>query len=423
VLEKIVRRIGHVGEKKMHCENLHPAAFAIQNTGNLVKKNSSSYAGSRRPKQNSCNKGGLYCVPRDRLDFLHLVERMFSCRQIQRWTGIRAEEAGFPYKQRRSSSPRSAMKGFPDTESELHKRTTQVERRVARAFDFSPYGDEASSRNSSRHVCHHYHHGIDQNSDDVTWLSAQSLAEMGQLLQSVQSKSARRRGVKRCSAVKKPRVNLFDSLPTIAQRCKLGDQARRTTAALHPSGHEENYSSRYEIPRPQRRWQVGAAAASVAVERRESSHVLAAVAPQPHPDQQTLWEQQHMIDLATSLMDTFMKKLVAGARIESLEGMPFFAWLNRLSKTYGTSFMVVIVLGYCTQGFRCFPWLAMSYFFKDDLQVDPGTMQLLMSTANLPMVAKPIYGIISDSVYIKGAHRIPYLAFAGMITLSRTSQV
>jgi hypothetical protein len=359
-----------VGEKKMHCENLHPAAFAIQNTGSLVKKNSSSYAGSRCRKHNSCNKGGLYCVPRDRLDFLHLVERMFSCRQIQRWTAIRAEEAGFPYKQRRSSSPRSAMKGFPDTESELHKRTMQVERQMTRAFDFSPYGDEASSRNSSRPVYHHHHHGIDQNSDDVTWSSAQSLAEMGQLWQSVQSKSARRRSVKRCSAVKKPHVNLFDSLPTIAQRCTLGDQPRRTTAALHPSGHEENYSSRYEIPRPQRRWQVGAAAAavSVAVERRESSRVLAAVAPQPHPDQQTLWEQQHMIDLATSLMDTFMKKLMAGVRIESLEEMPFFSWLNRLSKTYGTSFMVVIVLGYCTQGFRCFPWLAMSYFFKDDLQ-------------------------------------------------------
>jgi hypothetical protein len=67
-------------------------------------------------------------------------------------------------------------------------------------------------------------------------------------------------------------------------------------------------------------------------------------------------------------MDTVMKKLMTGVRIESLEGMPFFSWLNRLSKTYGTSFMVVIVLGYCTQGFRCFPWLAMSYFFKDDLQ-------------------------------------------------------
>lgn len=50
-----------------------------------------------------------------------------------------------------------------------------------------------------------------------------------------------------------------------------------------------------------------------------------------------------------------------------------------------------------------------------DLQVDPGQMQFLMSTATLPMVAKPVYGIISDSVYIKGAHRVPYLIIAGKI--------
>lgn len=47
------------------------------------------------------------------------------------------------------------------------------------------------------------------------------------------------------------------------------------------------------------------------------------------------------------------------------------------------------------------------------MQVAPGEMQFLMSTAALPMVAKPIYGIISDSVYIKGAHRVPYLVIAG----------
>ena len=40
-------------------------------------------------------------------------------------------------------------------------------------------------------------------------------------------------------------------------------------------------------------------------------------------------------------------------------------------------------------------------------------MQFLMSTAALPMVAKPVYGIISDSVYIKGAHRVPYVIIAG----------
>lgn len=49
------------------------------------------------------------------------------------------------------------------------------------------------------------------------------------------------------------------------------------------------------------------------------------------------------------------------------------------------------------------------------VQVAPGEMQFLMSTAALPMVAKPIYGIISDSVYIKGAHRVPYLVIAGEI--------
>lgn len=44
-------------------------------------------------------------------------------------------------------------------------------------------------------------------------------------------------------------------------------------------------------------------------------------------------------------------------------------WLGRLNETYGASFMLLVVLGYCTQGFRCFPWLAMCYFFKDHLQV------------------------------------------------------
>ncbi|CAM6050270.1 unnamed protein product [Sphagnum compactum] len=102
---------------------------------------------------------------------------------------------------------------------------------------------------------------------------------------------------------------------------------------------------------------------------------------------------------------------------ERTQGFAVSQWLHRLSKTYGTRFMVLVVLGYCTQGFRCFPWLAMSYYFKDTLQVAPGTMQFLISTATLPMVAKPIYGIISDSIFIGGSHRVPYLVFAGALQL------
>lgn len=70
-------------------------------------------------------------------------------------------------------------------------------------------------------------------------------------------------------------------------------------------------------------------------------------------------------------------------------------------------------LGFWVQGFRCFPWMAVNFFLKDGLNVDPSTLQLLQNSANLPMVAKPLYGIISDAVYIGGQHRIPYIAIGG----------
>ncbi|CAK9277257.1 unnamed protein product [Sphagnum jensenii] len=83
--------------------------------------------------------------------------------------------------------------------------------------------------------------------------------------------------------------------------------------------------------------------------------------------------------------------------------------------TYGSTFISLLFLSYFTQGLRCFPWLAITYHFKDYLKVDPGTMQFLMASAGLPAIAKPIYGIISDSVYIRGAHRLPYLIIANLL--------
>lgn len=88
---------------------------------------------------------------------------------------------------------------------------------------------------------------------------------------------------------------------------------------------------------------------------------------------------------------------------------------TRVSRTYGSTFIALLFLSYFTQGLRCFPWLAITYHFKDYLKVDPGTMQFLMASAGLPAIAKPIYGIISDSVYIRGAHRLPYLIIANLL--------
>lgn len=86
------------------------------------------------------------------------------------------------------------------------------------------------------------------------------------------------------------------------------------------------------------------------------------------------------------------------------------------NKTGGGKLMKkVLGLGYWVQGFRCFPWLAVSFFLKDGLNVNPSTLQLLQNSANLPMVGKPIYGLVSDSVYISDQHRIPYIALGGKL--------
>ncbi|KAG5240732.1 folate-biopterin transporter [Salix suchowensis] len=65
--------------------------------------------------------------------------------------------------------------------------------------------------------------------------------------------------------------------------------------------------------------------------------------------------------------------------------------------------------GYWMQGFRGFPWLALNFHMAHNLNLDPSKLQLLQITGNLPMVAKPLYGLLSDAFYIGGAHRVPYI--------------
>ncbi|KVI07319.1 probable folate-biopterin transporter 7 isoform X1 [Cynara cardunculus var. scolymus] len=76
---------------------------------------------------------------------------------------------------------------------------------------------------------------------------------------------------------------------------------------------------------------------------------------------------------------------------------------------------MLLGIGFLMQGFRCFPWMAVIFFLKDGLRVDPSTLQILQNSANLPMVAKPFYGLLSDSFYVFGQHRIPYIAFGALL--------
>lgn len=71
--------------------------------------------------------------------------------------------------------------------------------------------------------------------------------------------------------------------------------------------------------------------------------------------------------------------------------------------------------GYWVQGFRCFPWLALNFHMANSLNMNPSTLQLVQIFGTLPMVAKPLYGILSDAIFIGGSHRLPYISIGGII--------
>ncbi|XP_051146459.1 probable folate-biopterin transporter 7 [Andrographis paniculata] len=76
---------------------------------------------------------------------------------------------------------------------------------------------------------------------------------------------------------------------------------------------------------------------------------------------------------------------------------------------------LLLGIGFWVQGLRCFPWMGVNFFLKDGMRVDPSTLQIIQNSSNLPMVAKPLYGILSDSVYIAGQHRVPYVALGALV--------
>ncbi|KAJ6894545.1 hypothetical protein NC652_028343 [Populus alba x Populus x berolinensis] len=92
-------------------------------------------------------------------------------------------------------------------------------------------------------------------------------------------------------------------------------------------------------------------------------------------------------------------------------------WVKQLNKAFGASFLWLICLIYFTQGFRSFVWTAVSYQLKDNLKLSPSASQFVSSIAFFPWSIKPLYGILSDCIPIKGRKRIPYLVIATLLSL------
>ncbi|WJX36478.1 hypothetical protein P8452_24350 [Trifolium repens] len=90
---------------------------------------------------------------------------------------------------------------------------------------------------------------------------------------------------------------------------------------------------------------------------------------------------------------------------------------TNVSQIGSKQMLILCGFGYWLQGFRCFPWLALNFHMASNLNLDPSVLQLVQYSANLPMVAKPLYGILSDVIYIGGAHRIPYIAIGVLLQI------
>ncbi|KAL7103473.1 hypothetical protein ACP275_08G181600 [Erythranthe tilingii] len=92
-------------------------------------------------------------------------------------------------------------------------------------------------------------------------------------------------------------------------------------------------------------------------------------------------------------------------------------WLKQLRIAFGASFLWLVCLIYFTQGFRSFVWTAVSYQLKDKLNLSPAASQFVSSVAFFPWSIKPLYGILSDCVPIRGRKRVPYLVIATLLSL------
>ena len=86
---------------------------------------------------------------------------------------------------------------------------------------------------------------------------------------------------------------------------------------------------------------------------------------------------------------------------------------SKKSKSY--VFVVVATWIMFVEGMGGIASLAISYYFKDDMKVDPATLSTIQSIAAFPWCLKPVFGFISDGFPIFGYRRKPYIMLGGFI--------
>ncbi|CAN1280131.1 Folate-biopterin transporter 1, chloroplastic [Linum perenne] len=76
---------------------------------------------------------------------------------------------------------------------------------------------------------------------------------------------------------------------------------------------------------------------------------------------------------------------------------------------------IAVAMVYFVQGVLGLSRLAVSFYLKDDLHLDPAETAVISGFSALPWLVKPLYGFISDSVPLFGYRRRSYLVLSGLL--------
>lgn len=99
------------------------------------------------------------------------------------------------------------------------------------------------------------------------------------------------------------------------------------------------------------------------------------------------------------------------------------AYLRRLSDAFGWKYVASVLLCYginqgVGEGLIAY---ARRYYLLDDVGIESKTYGQLVGFGDIPWQLKSLFGVLSDTVPIRGLHRAPYMVFAGIIGVTATS--
>jgi hypothetical protein len=101
----------------------------------------------------------------------------------------------------------------------------------------------------------------------------------------------------------------------------------------------------------------------------------------------------------------------SGKHSDPAPSKPLFTFLS----LNVTPELLAIVLVYFVQGILGLSRLAVSFYFKDDLGMDPAELAIFTGFSTIPWLIKPIYGFASDTFPIFGYRRRSYLILCGLL--------